>query len=68
MTDEHINNIAELMLSDADKQDRKMSPARIAQLKESYAFFKTTGLDDDAIKKVMNLTAFEMQKIRNLPN
>ena len=57
------DTITQQLLDAAESQDRKLDDARIAQLKESYAFFKKAGLDETGIKKTMNLTGHEMRLI-----
>lgn len=58
------NIFESLLLEAAEQTDRKLGPGRIALLKQSYAFFKETGLSDDDIKEVMALTAHEMRLIK----
>jgi hypothetical protein len=66
-TDENTqsdNSFEQALIDSAEAIDRKMGPGRIKLLKESYAFFRECGLDDDAIKSAMALTSFEMQLIK----
>lgn len=59
------NDFDAMMLEVAEAQDRKLTPARIAQLKESYAFFEAAGLNEEAIKTTMALTSHELRLIRS---
>lgn len=63
MTD---NNFDQLLLDAAEQTDRKLGPERIAQLKESYAFFKESGLSDEQIKVAMALTEHEIRLIKKI--
>ena len=58
------NNFDQLLLDAAEQTDRNLGTARITQLKESYAFFKESGLTDDQIKAAMAITSHEMRLIK----
>lgn len=60
------NNFDQLLLDAAEQTDRKLGPGRIVQLKQSYSFFKESGLTDEEIKKTMALTTHEMRLIKNV--
>lgn len=57
--------IEQLLIEAAEQADRKLSAARIAQLKKTFAFFRDAGLSDEAAKKAMGLTAHEMRLMRD---
>ena len=58
------NNFDQFLIDAAEQTDRRLGPARIAQLKESYAFFKDSGLTDEQIKAAMAVTSHEMRLIK----
>ena len=57
------NNFENSLLESAERSDRMLRPERVELLKQSYIFFKNTGLSDEQIKEVMALTAHEMRLI-----
>jgi len=57
------NNFEEMLIESAEKRDRMLLPERIELLKQSYSFFKNSGLSDEQIKSAMAITSHEMRLI-----